>query len=104
VAAYNPLKDPDGKGAALIIDLLAEVLGKRLEALQGDRPIPEKPASADLPAVTQPAAEEKSEPPPVGSGEAWSSDDSASSLSDTADDPQSERQPEDLGDAGDPPA
>ena len=103
VAAYNPLKDPDGKGAALIVDLLAEVLGKRLEALQGDRPIPEKPASADLPVVAQPA-EEKSEPPSVVSGEAWSSDDSASSLAGAADDPQSERQPEDLGDAGDPPA
>ncbi len=34
VAAYNPLKDPDGSGAKLIIDLLADVLGKRLEALQ----------------------------------------------------------------------
>ena len=104
VAAYNPLKDTDGKGAALIIGLLAEVLGKRLEVLQADRPIPENPASADMSAVAQSAAEEESAQPSIVSGEAWSSDDSASSPSEVGDDPQSERQSEDLGDAGDPPA
>ena len=34
VAAYNPTKDPDGTAAKLIVDLLAEVLAKRLEALE----------------------------------------------------------------------
>ena len=31
VTAYNPAKDLDGRGAKLIIDLLAEVLGARLD-------------------------------------------------------------------------
>jgi arginase len=34
VTAYNPTKDPDGNGAKLVIDLLADVLAKRLDALQ----------------------------------------------------------------------
>ena len=34
VTAYNPTKDPDGSGAKLIIDLLAEVLEARLKTLQ----------------------------------------------------------------------
>ena len=34
VTAYNPAKDPDGSGAKMIIDLLAEALGERLEALK----------------------------------------------------------------------
>jgi arginase len=33
VTAYNPAKDPDGAAAKLLIDLLAEVLEKRLETL-----------------------------------------------------------------------
>lgn len=106
VAAYNPLKDPDGKGAALIIDLLAEVLGKRLENLHSESATPapvEKTGSPERPAeAAQPSGEP--EQPPVISGEAWSSDDGASSLPETADDPQSEGQSEDLGDTGDPPA
>lgn len=105
VAAYNPIKDPDGKGAALIIDLLAEVLERRLGALQGEGATlvsVGKTASPEEPAeVTQPSGE--SEQPPVVSGEAWSSDEGVPSLPETADDPQSEKQSEDLGDAGDPP-
>jgi arginase len=38
VAAYNPTKDPDGTAAKLIVDLLAEVLAKRLEALKSAAP------------------------------------------------------------------
>jgi arginase len=34
LTAYNPTKDPDGSGAKLILDLLADVLGSRLEALR----------------------------------------------------------------------
>ena len=33
VTAYNPAKDSDGRAAKLIIDLLAEVLGARLDKL-----------------------------------------------------------------------
>jgi arginase len=34
VAAYNPAKDPDGTAAKLLVDLLADVLEKRLETLK----------------------------------------------------------------------
>jgi arginase len=34
VTAYNPTKDPDGTAAKLIVDLLADVLEKRLSALK----------------------------------------------------------------------
>ena len=34
LTAYNPTKDPDGSGAKLILDLLADVLGSRLEVLR----------------------------------------------------------------------
>ena len=39
VTAYNPTKDPDGSGAKLIVDLLVEVLEKRLETLKVARPL-----------------------------------------------------------------
>jgi arginase len=85
VTAYNPTKDPDGSGAKLIIDLLAGVLEKRLEALK---------AAAEFVAVAQSSApkavpeEERAQEampsesePAVAPGEAWSSD----SLEDAAD-------------------
>ena len=36
VTGYNPVKDPDGSGAKLIVGLLAEVLENRLAALRAD--------------------------------------------------------------------
>jgi arginase len=89
VAAYNPLKDPDGSGAALIVDLLTDVLGKRLEALQAKVPAP------------QPCSE--TEQPSVAAGDAWSSDDTSTpSSSDAADTERSEGQSANPGDTGDP--
>jgi arginase len=76
VAAYNPTKDPDGSGAKIILDLLADVLGKRLEALSAK-------AAAAAPAVAAPKAPAPESQkanvevvaPAVAPGEAWSSDD-----------------------------
>lgn len=122
VAAYNPLKDPDGSGARLIIGLLADILGKRFEALQakgvadeagtsvaaGEASIPpaspEKAVSHEQP----PEGESQSEanlglPAPVP-GEAWSSEGLDASESELADDEQDRGQSENPGDTGDPPA
>ena len=96
VAAYNPTKDADASAAKLIIDLLAEVLAKRLETLRAAA----QSASAQVAASAAPApasgaaslekeaptGEQSDEqepqthahaavaPPPVAAGEAWSSD------------------------------
>jgi arginase len=51
VTAYNPAKDPDGSAAKAVIDLLANVLEKRLDALK----------SPQAPAETKPVKEEKPE-------------------------------------------
>jgi arginase len=56
VTAYNPTKDPDGNGAKLVIDLLADALEKRLEAL---------PTAAEPRAAT---AESSPAPAPVEAG------------------------------------
>jgi len=71
VSAYNPAKDPDGSGAKLLIDLLAGVLQRRLEALQEGAPAA-TPAESSASATT----EKEPEPalPAAPSGEAWSSD------------------------------
>jgi arginase len=91
VAAYNPTKDPDGTAAKLIVDLLAEVLAKRLEALKSAAPpapvrAPEPVAAAaaafsdEAPAESQAAPSARasegtaSASAPVTPGEAWSSD------------------------------
>ena len=78
VTAYNPAKDTNGTGAQVIVDLLAGVLGKRLEAFGP------APAATETGAVTVAAAQaaggvsspEATEPavPPVAPGEAWSSE------------------------------
>ncbi len=69
VAGYDPTKDPDGSGAKLIIDLLAEVLGERLETLKAAAPPVEAAAAAPTaPPATEPAI------PAAAPGEAWSSD------------------------------
>lgn len=65
VTGYNPMKDPDGSGAKLVVDLLETVLAKRLDALKsaaeavGAKPgtpgqeeaAEEAPAPATAPAV-----------------------------------------------------
>ncbi len=80
VAAYNPAKDSDGSGAKIVIDLLADVLAKRLEVLQAAataEPIAATAAAgqsstAQAPAVTSvPAAVAERAAAP---GEVWSSD------------------------------
>ncbi|HJZ51224.1 MAG TPA: arginase family protein [Candidatus Acidoferrales bacterium] len=81
VTAYNPTKDPDGSGAKLIVDLLAEALGARLEALKGYEPAvaaaaPAAAAAAasqgsDSSSAKKAAEPELSTPSP---GEAWSSE------------------------------
>jgi len=52
VTSYNPTKDPDGSGAKLLIDLLADVLEKRLETLK----VATAPASQPERAATTAAA------------------------------------------------
>ena len=72
VCGYNPAKDPDGSGAKLVIDLLAEVLGERLEALKAGAPVAE---AAPVPAeASSAAAAPESAVPAVAAGETWSSD------------------------------
>ena len=80
VTAYNPTKDPDGSGAKLIVDLLAEALGARLEALKGsEAAVAAAPAAAAAAAsqgsgsssAKKAAEPELSTPSP---GEAWSSE------------------------------
>jgi len=67
VCAYNPAKDPDGSGAKLLIDLLAEILGERLATLKAGAPAAEgAPAAAPAapePAVTSDAPDTESESP-----------------------------------------
>ena len=71
VTAYNPTKDADGSGAKLIVDLLVEVLGKRLEALKAIAP----PAAKEAAVPEAPKAKVEVAEPAVAPGEAWSSDD-----------------------------
>jgi hypothetical protein len=89
VAAYNPTKDSDGSGAKLIVELLSDVLGKRLEILKAaapavpkqlEAPVAATPKSADAPAEgpqTSTASDSGAAAPdaaPVIPGESWSSD------------------------------
>jgi arginase len=75
VAGYDPTKDPDGTWAKSLIDLLAEVLGERLEALKSSAPVE---AAGAAPAGAKEAPSVPAEPegmiPAVTSGDAWSSD------------------------------
>jgi arginase len=86
VTAYNPTKDPDGSGAKLIVDLLAEALGARLEALKGSEAAVAAPPAAAAAASqgSGSSSTNKAVEPEVPSptpGEAWSSE----SLEDSAD-------------------
>ena len=81
VTAYNPTKDPDGSGAKLIIDLLAEVLEARLRTLQAAEAAQAPPPVAAAAAAGRNAtpSQEKSAAAPNSTaiatpGEAWSSD------------------------------
>jgi len=78
ITGYNPTKDPDGSGAKLIIDLLADVLGERLETLKATAPPVEAAAAAPpaVPAATSAPAPSSSEPAvsAAAPGDAWSSD------------------------------
>ncbi|MGH9713891.1 MAG: arginase family protein [Candidatus Acidiferrales bacterium] len=99
VTAYNPTKDADGSGAKMIVDLLAEVLEKRLKTLQAAAAAavaPERAASSaaagqstslsspsaslgsasgvsQVPSATQSDASPGIELPAPASGESWSS-------------------------------
>jgi arginase len=68
VAGYDPTKDPDGSGAKLVIDLLADVLSERLETLKAAAPPVEAATAAPAPAAAEAAI------PAAAPGEAWSSD------------------------------
>ncbi|HEY6905525.1 MAG TPA: arginase family protein, partial [Candidatus Acidoferrales bacterium] len=74
VTGYNPAKDTEASGAKLIVELLAGALAKRLAALAAPQPS-ESASVAAQPASAPPA----DAVPAVTSGEAWSSDDVASS-------------------------
>ena len=96
VTSYNPTKDPDGSGAKLLIDLLADVLEKRLETLKvaaAPAAPPERAAStaaagqssAATPSNTSTGTSQPAAAPPLEAsaptnlpastpGEAWSSE------------------------------
>lgn len=90
VTAYNPAKDPDGGGAKIVIDLLAGILEKRLEAFKAAapaasaaeevaaKPTPTAPATPSEGPVSEPEAEtstvSQAPVPAAAPGEAWSSD------------------------------
>jgi arginase len=101
VTAYNPTKDPDGSGAKLIVDLLAEVLGARLEALKGSEAAvaAAAPAAAASQGSGSSSAKKAAEPElsTPSPGEAWSSE----SLEEPSDlESDSESTDDDSGDSG----
>jgi arginase len=94
ITAYNPTKDPDGTAAKLLVDLLADVLEKRLDMLKAaTAPAPERAASTaaaghssevSLPGASSGVLQPSTAPHPEASaatnlpaaapGEAWSSE------------------------------
>jgi arginase len=74
VAGYNPTKDPDGTWAKSLIDLLAEVLGERLEALKSSAPVEAAAAPAGAKEAPSAPAEPEGVIPAVTSGDAGPSD------------------------------
>jgi arginase len=98
ITAYNPTKDPDGTAAKLLVDLLADVLEKRLEMLKAaaapaPAPEPERAAStaaaghsslASSPGPSSGVLQPSAAPPPEANAatnlpaaaprEAWSSE------------------------------
>ncbi len=75
VTGYNPTKDPDGSCARVIVDLLAEILGKRLEVLSVRAAPAAAPAANETAALDSEKAVVEVAAPVVAPGEAWSSDD-----------------------------
>jgi len=75
VTAYNPAKDSDGSGAKVIVDLLEDLLQKRLETLSA------KAVSTEASADASPDSGDSQPPvdfrpaPTAAPGEAWSSED-----------------------------
>jgi hypothetical protein len=76
VTAYNPAKDPDGSGAKMIVDLLADAMAARLETLRSAQAAePASTSAASAPAKAAAAGQESAPPAAtLSSGEAWSSD------------------------------
>jgi len=83
VAEYNPARDIDGSGARIIVNLLAEALSKRLEAVGmvptiGEAVAVTAAAEPSAAPVTPPTAPEQLEQEPplpnAAPGEAWSSE------------------------------
>jgi Arginase family len=103
VTAYNPVKDPDGSGAKLIIGLLTELLEARLKTLQAAEAAQAPPPVAAAAAAGRnatPSPEKSASAPdstPIAApGEAWSSD-SLDLESDTATSDRAPEAPEDSG-------
>ena len=103
VTAYNPVKDPDGSGAKLIIGLLTELLEARLKTLQAAEAAQAPPPVAAAAAAGRnatPSPEKSASAPdstPIAApGEAWSSD-SLDLESDTATSVSAPEAPEDSG-------
>jgi arginase len=76
VCGYNPAKDPDGNGARLILDLLLDILAKRIEALKAPAAGEAMAAAATGSTAAASGTTETSEPPgsPVpaaATAEAW---------------------------------
>ncbi len=87
VTAYNPTKDPDGTAAAMVIDLLAGVLQKRLDTLKSapaehpqtaavaaNAAAPEAPAPLQAPPEGAGSLQQAEPLSDVRPGESWSSD------------------------------
>jgi len=81
ICAYNPAKDSDGSGATQVIDLVVDVLAKRLEAqkaatapepIAAAAGVSEGQASAGAPPAAAPVAEGEPALPAPKAGEAWS--------------------------------
>jgi len=89
VTAYNPKKDSDGSGAKLLIDLLADVLAKRLDALKASAaPRTEAPKQGEATGEQTPPAAAPAVSPSVGIAEnvsAAASEEAHSSSSDEDD-------------------
>lgn len=76
VTAYNPAKDPDGSGAKMIVDLLADAMAARLDTLRSAQAAePASTSAASAPAKAAAAGQESAPSAATSSsGEAWSSD------------------------------
>jgi arginase len=116
VTAYNPTKDPDGSGAKIIVDLLAEALEARLAALKGsEAAVATAPPAAAAAAASSSqgssaaaagnaAAAPERELPAATAGEAWSSeslDESSDASPEAPTDLESDADSSD-GDSGEP--